>query len=141
MNGGHFGIDRLIHWFNRYSSSTPSINGNASSGRAFDLMGISPLRGSLRGALPCYDGSRHIAASTLDFRTGRKYHYCFCLSSPSVRVRRTVRAYARVACPRGQQKEGKGCDGVFGCQGSLASQVREAGDGIFLPSPCIPHFF
>ena len=30
------------------------------------------------------------AASTLDFRTGRKYHYFFCLSWPSSRVRRAV---------------------------------------------------
>ena len=52
---------------------------------AFSLIGISPPRGSHRAALHCCDGS-----ITLDFRTGRKYHYCFCLSSPSVRLRRTV---------------------------------------------------
>ncbi len=66
--------------------------GNAPSGRAFDLIGISPLRGSLRAALLSCDGF-----ITLDFRTERKYHYCFCLSWPSVRMRRTVRLIGRVA--------------------------------------------
>ena len=41
--------------------------GNAPSGHAFDLIGIPPLPGSLRGALIGCDGSRHFArtASTL----------------------------------------------------------------------------
>lgn len=55
--------------------------GNAFSGCAFSLIGISPPRGSLRAALLCCDGF-----ITLDFRTERKYHYCLCLSWPSLRI-------------------------------------------------------
>ena len=45
----------VIRYLNQ---AAPRSNGNAFSGHAFDLMGISPLPGSLRGALLCCDGSR-----------------------------------------------------------------------------------
>lgn len=66
--------------------------GNTSSGHAFDLIGIPPLPGSLRGALSGCDGSRRFSCR-FNARpvTGRKYHYCFCFLWPSVRMRRTVR--------------------------------------------------
>ena len=66
--------------------------GNTSSGHAFDLIGIPPLPGSLRGALIGCDGSRRFLYR-FNARpvTGRKYHYCFCILWPSVRMRRTVR--------------------------------------------------
>ena len=53
----------------------PSANGNTPTGHAFDLIGISPPPGSPQGALLCCDGSQITTkiASTLGFRTGRKY--------------------------------------------------------------------
>ena len=92
--------------------------GNAPSGHAFDLIGIPPLPGSLRGALSGCDGSRRFSCR-FNARpvTGRKYHYCFCLLWPSVRMRRTVRLIGRVAYRfRRWQKEGKGCAVLFGFQ-------------------------
>ncbi len=82
--------------------------GNASSGNAFCLMGISPLPGSLRGALIGCDGSRHFLCR-FNARpvTEHKYHYCFCLSWPSVRMRRTVRLKGRVAHRLSPTAEGR----------------------------------
>ena len=63
-------------------------------------------------------------ASTLDFRTGRKYHYCFCLSSPSVWMPyRLSPEGTELQCVRPcglsdfrQQKESKKCAVLFSFQ-------------------------
>ena len=55
--------------------------GTHSSEPALTLIGISPLRGSHRDALFSCGG-----LVTTRLETGRKYHYFFCLSSPSIRI-------------------------------------------------------
>ena len=51
----------------------PSANGNTPTGHAFDLIGISPPPGSLRGALIGCDGSRLFNRFNARPVTGRKY--------------------------------------------------------------------
>lgn len=55
-------------WTSLYTSSL-TASGPRASPRLHLVIGLSPLRGSLRAALLCCDGF-----ITLDFRTGQKYH-------------------------------------------------------------------
>ena len=76
---------------------------------ALTLIGISPSRGSHPNALFSYGG-----LVTTRLETGRKYHYCFCLSLPSIRVApyrlNLEQMSVHVACRfLRQQKECKRC--------------------------------
>ena len=83
--------------------------GTHSSEPALTLIGISPSRGSHPNALFSYGG-----LVTTRLETGRKYHYCFCLSLPSIRVApyrlNLEQMSVHVACRfLRQQKECKRC--------------------------------
>ena len=74
-----------------------------------DLCEVLSLVATAHGAFSCRFNARPV--------TEHKYHYCFCLSWPSVRMRRTVRLIGRVAYRfRRRQKEGKECAVLFGFQ-------------------------
>ena len=74
-----------------------------------DLCEVLSLVATAHGTFLCRFNARPV--------TEHKYHYCFCLSWPSVRMRRTVRLIGRVAYRfRRRQKEGKGCAVLFGFQ-------------------------
>ena len=74
-----------------------------------DLCEVLSLVATAHGTFLCRFNARPV--------TEHKYHYCFCLSWPSVRMRRTVRLIGRVSYRfRRRQKEGKGCAVLFGFQ-------------------------
>ena len=74
-----------------------------------DLCEVLSLVATAHGAFSCRFNARPV--------TEHKYHYCFCFSWPSVRMRRTVRLIGRVAYRfRRRQKEGKECAVLFGFQ-------------------------
>ena len=74
-----------------------------------DLCEVLSLVATAHGSFSCRFNARPV--------TEHKYHYCFCLSWPSVRMRRPVRLIGRVAYRfRRRQKEGKECAVLFGCQ-------------------------
>lgn len=74
-----------------------------------DLREAPSLAATAHGAFSCRFNARPV--------TEHKYHYCFCLSWPSVRMHRTVRLIGRVAHRfRRRQKEGKECAVQFSFQ-------------------------
>ena len=100
---------------------------NAPSGHAFDLIGISPLPGSPRGALIGCDGSRHLVrtASTLGLRLDASIFNasachglrCGC-AAPSDSKGRVAYRFRR------RQKEGKGCAVLFDFQRTLEAMKK-----------------
>lgn len=89
-----------------------------------DLCEVLSLVATAHGAFSCRFNARPV--------TEHKYHYCFCLSWPSVRMRRTVRLIGRVAHRfRRRQKEGKECAVLFNFQ--RATEAIEKAPSLFQP--------
>ncbi len=104
----------VIRYLNQ---AAPRSNGNAFSGHAFDLMGISPLPGSLRGALLCCDGSRR--SSSLQ-RSALGLDASIFNASACYRLRyRCAVPSEQISCGlpvSRQQKESKKCAVLFSFQ-------------------------